>query len=409
MPGLTWRAEDGIRRNPAPPPVDDLDALPLPAHELTPRSLAATVESGRGCPWTCSFCSTSAFFARKHRARGAASLVDELTVLAQRGVAHVTFTDDIFTVNKRQVLALCDELDRRPPGIAWGCSTRIDCVTPQLLARMAAAGCQGILYGVETASPRMQKVMGKRLDIRKVVPTMQATLAAGIRPYCTFIYGFPEATPEDLALTTAMVCKLAVMGVNVTAQTLAVLPDTPYAHSHGAQLQFDGYTSLSRAALTHAELARAAADPGLFSSFHYLESGAGTRRELIAAALFTNLLRQFQHTARVAGFDGAVDPFAALREAPPSDQELFGNFDPFGTRLIGSLATGDAADVFAVEAAALSLRLRLLQGVPGPDSFEHVAAQALEPLFEGTAERERGETRYRVQLWGETGVRLVRV
>ena len=62
-----------------------------------------------------------------------------------------------FTVDKRWARAFCDAMIGRGPPLAWGCSTRIDCVDPELLTLMAKARCDSILYGVETGSPRLQR------------------------------------------------------------------------------------------------------------------------------------------------------------------------------------------------------------------------------------------------------------
>jgi radical SAM superfamily enzyme YgiQ (UPF0313 family) len=351
VPGLTQRGPEGTLVRTAPPaPCLDLDALPSPAHDLAPHRPVATVESGRGCPWACRFCSTSAFFARKHRARSAPSLVAELHRLAQRGVRHVTFTDDIFTVDRRQVDALCDALIAQPAALAWGCSTRIDCVTAPLLQRMAAAGCESILFGVETGSARLQRAMGKRLDVSKVEPVVAQTLAAGIRPYCTFIFGFPEGTPEDLAQTLRLIRRLATQGVHVTAQTLAVLPDTPYYHERQSDLRWDGHTSLSRASLTPGEAARARANPALFSSFHYLPSPAAPRETLIRLAQLTNVLRHFPSTARWGRFDAEGDPFAVLVQQ---------SVDPRTAIRHAASIGGPMADAYwRLETTALDQRMR---------------------------------------------------
>ena len=402
VPGLMRRDPSGaVVQNPPPPPRFDLDTLPIPAHDLAPDALVATVESGRGCPWACKFCSTSAFFARRHRARAHENIVEELWALHRRGVRHVTFTDDIFTVDRKAVRAFCALMLERGPPLRWGCSTRIDCVDADLLRLMAAARCDGVLYGVETGSPALQKRMGKRLDVAKVLPTVALTAQAGIVPYCTFIFGFPDETAEDLADTLALVRRLLAAGVRVTAQTLAILPDTPYHRELAGDLQLDGFTSLSRAGLSASERAWVSAHPALFSSFFHLPCPAAPRATLVAAALLTNLLRQLPRTAAAADFGERVDPFAGLETALPDDEDLrwADDFDARGLDLVAAavqraaqnLPATEAAALratFALERAALSVRTAWMNGHdtprvgvgPGPGVFLH-APEGAEPLL----------------------------
>lgn len=362
VPGLMRRGPGGAPlTNPAPPPRFDLDTLPIPAHDLAPDAKVATVESGRGCPWACKFCSTSAFFARRHRARAHENIVEELWVLHRRGVRHVTFTDDIFTVDRKAVRAFCALMLERGPPLRWGCSTRIDCVDADLLRLMAAARCDGVLYGVETGSAALQKRMGKRLDVAKVLPTVALTAQAGIVPYCTFIFGFPDETAEDLAETLLLVRRLLAAGVRVTAQTLAILPDTPYHREQAADLRLDGFTSLSRAGLSATERAWVAAHPALFSSFFHLPCPAAPRAVLVAAALLTNLLRQLPATAAAADFGGATDPFAGLEDALPAGENLSwaDDFDEFGLSFVAQRVRQAADALPPAEAAALEATFAL--------------------------------------------------
>ncbi|MCA9538623.1 MAG: B12-binding domain-containing radical SAM protein [Myxococcales bacterium] len=403
VPGLSWRQGGRVVENAPGPPCDDLDALPRPAWDLLPPGPVAAVESGRGCPWACTFCSTSAFFARRHRTRSPASLIDELRWLAtHRGVRHVTFTDDIFTVDKRAVRAFCEAFIAAGRPLAWGCSTRIDCVDDALLQLMAQAGCDGILYGVETGSARLQRVMGKKLRVERVLPTVEATRAAGITPYCTFIFGFPEETPEDLAASLALVRALVERDVRTTAQTLCVLPDTPYHREQVGALRFDGYTSLSRATLTADELLAVKAHPAIFSSFHHLDSPAAPRDFLIAATQMTNLLRHFSQTVRRDGFG---DVFAALRDGIDAgrwDADILrGDFDEAGAALIGDcVADDDGRAIFALEAATLRARRRALAG-EAVEGFVHVSDRPLEPLLAGARHVAPAPHDYEVRLIGD--------
>ncbi len=86
------------------------------------------------------------------------------------------------------------------PGTAlqWSCSARTDCVDEELLDLMVRAGCEGIFFGVETGSPRMQKIIDKHLDIERAHEIIDAVERLGIRSTISLIVGFPEETWEDV-------------------------------------------------------------------------------------------------------------------------------------------------------------------------------------------------------------------
>src|SRR5262249_2468707 len=112
-------------------------------HHYPIRELGLTtlsVEAGRGCPFQCTFCSTASFFGRKYRLKSPEKLCEELDFLhAEYGLGHFSLTHDLFTVDRRKVIAFCREVAGR--GYSWDCSARTDCVDEELLALMSEAGC----------------------------------------------------------------------------------------------------------------------------------------------------------------------------------------------------------------------------------------------------------------------------
>ena len=157
LPGLTYRTNGRVVRNPDVPLVRDLDGLPVPAYHLFPYSMhgAAAVDVGRGCPFACSFCSTSTFWRRQARNKSTERIIKEMWMLKrQYEVTRFTFMHDLFTLNKRRLRDFCDRLQEEKMDISWSCSARVDCVDAQLLRRMADSGCAAVFYGVETGSPR---------------------------------------------------------------------------------------------------------------------------------------------------------------------------------------------------------------------------------------------------------------
>mgnify|MGYP000153288952 FL=1 len=202
--GLSYRAGGRTVRNQDAPLVMDLDHLPYPAFDLlsTFQSKRLHVEAGRGCPFQCSFCATSRFFRRRFRMKSAKRLVDEMVAMHQAyGTQKFDLVHDLFTADSKRVLAFCDALQRSGIRCRWTCSARADGLRPEILAAMAQAGCASIYLGVETGSPRMQKAIRKRLDLKKVDAALDLCEQLEMGTTVSFIVGFPEEEQSDLELT----------------------------------------------------------------------------------------------------------------------------------------------------------------------------------------------------------------
>ncbi len=287
-PGLTYRGEDRIVRNPDPALLPDLDELPMPAYDLLPYSPAASgaIDAGRGCPFRCTFCSTSTYWRRTFRLKSIARILAEMRHLQERfGATVFSFQHDLFTFRKDRVREFCRALRAEGWQVRWSCSARVDTVDEALLSEMAEAGCCGIFYGVETASPRLQREIKKRLNLNRVLPILRATAAQGIAPTASFICGFPGETAGDLQQTFAMIQDLLLEPrVSVQLHLLGPEPGAPDYALHRNRLRYDGYFSdIAGTAYSMTEPDWFQQHPDIFSSFHYYETD-GLPRDLVKGA-----------------------------------------------------------------------------------------------------------------------------
>ena len=161
--------DDGAFVNRPLTTIRDLDALPFPDRHMLP-DLAygyfhqdirltygkfTTVCSSRGCPFTCRYCSCAAFSQRRWRARTARNVVDELELLESDGYETVVFVDDNFTLNRKRVLGICEELRARKIHLRYYCEGRVDNAPYSLLREMKRAGFDDIKFGVESPTPHV--------------------------------------------------------------------------------------------------------------------------------------------------------------------------------------------------------------------------------------------------------------
>jgi radical SAM superfamily enzyme YgiQ (UPF0313 family) len=245
LPGLTFRRYGDVIRNRNAPVVRDLDSLPLPAFDLDPdlkhHSRGVHLEIGRGCPFACSFCSTNDFFRRNFRLKSPAKMLSEMQSIQEDfGSRYFSLVHDMYTVDRKRVVAFCETLLAAKAQFRWGCSARTDCVDEDLLRLMAEAGCAGIFFGIETGSPRLQDVINKKLDLDEARARIEQADRYGITMSVALIIGFPEETCDDLRDTVHFfIDSLRFDAAEPQVSLLAPLAATPIYEQHREQLVFD--------------------------------------------------------------------------------------------------------------------------------------------------------------------------
>ncbi|HEV7878742.1 B12-binding domain-containing radical SAM protein [Bradyrhizobium sp.] len=293
--GISYRDLRGdIVCNGGSPLIDDLDCLPVPAYDCYPLKQLGLktirVEAGRGCPFSCTFCSTASFFGRSYRLKSTPRLLAELDFLHQNyGYTDFKLNHDLFTVNRKKVAEFCEALKAR--NYTWSCSARVDCVDEQLLTLMRDAGCRNIYFGIETASARMQEISRKRLSVGLVEPTLDVTSALGIETTTSFITGYPEETLEDQDETLDMAGRLFCRpdGRNISQiHLLTPEPGTDLLARYGDRLLFDAHVSEFNFPMLQGDDRSLISDhPILFGNHHYFPSVVTRERHVFITSAWT--------------------------------------------------------------------------------------------------------------------------
>jgi radical SAM superfamily enzyme YgiQ (UPF0313 family) len=216
--GLIYKQDGRVIDNGRRGFIEDLDSIPFPAFDLMPLNkytlLGHKLEqfpmiTSRGCPFACRYCSSSLFLGRKFRARSAENVADEMEWLIDKfNAKHIAFSDDTFTLNRKRVEKICDEIKKRGLDIKWSCSSRVDTITSDLLRKMKSAGCVSIYYGIESASEEILRYYRKKIDFDKIRKAVELTKKAGIETICSFIIGAPAERKEDIKRTLKFAIKL---------------------------------------------------------------------------------------------------------------------------------------------------------------------------------------------------------
>jgi anaerobic magnesium-protoporphyrin IX monomethyl ester cyclase len=183
--------------------IENLDQLPLPARELLPmaryRALGTpcTVITSRGCPYSCIFCSGHRMFGPRVRFRSAGLVVDEIEKLQRDfGLAKINIVDDTFTLNHNHTRAVCEEMLRRNLKLKWSVFARVDRISEDLAQLMNRAGCEWVLFGVESADEGILKTIKKGTTPDQVRRGVKIAAEAGINVFNSFILGLPGESRE---------------------------------------------------------------------------------------------------------------------------------------------------------------------------------------------------------------------
>lgn len=227
-------------------PLAQPDDLPIPARELFPIEFYEepfhVLTATGSCPYRCPFCSASAVWEGCRRARSPRGVVQELRDLQRSyGVDYIFFSDDIFTLDKKWVYELLEEMKTLDFAMKWGCATRADLVDPDLLHAMATGGCQGIQYGVESGSQQILDTV-KHIKKEQVLAAVNAAVAEGIEIACSFMVPFPDDTIETIAETGEFMREVSDARADLILNFTCPFPGT-YFRDHAEEL---GLTILAK-------------------------------------------------------------------------------------------------------------------------------------------------------------------
>jgi anaerobic magnesium-protoporphyrin IX monomethyl ester cyclase len=229
--GLVYREHGLPVSNTAAPLVKDLDHdMPGVAWDLLPmskyrahnwhclghlqRQPYAAIYTTLGCPYHCSFCCIQAPFKSGEQAAGLNTdvnsyrfwspqrVIEEIDLLVNKyGVRNIKFADEMFVLNQRHVLGICDLIIERGYDLNIWAYARVDTVKDSMLDKLKRAGFTWLALGIEAADDRVLTDVDKRYEVGEVYDTVRKIKGAGINIIGNFIFGLPEDTAETMQET----------------------------------------------------------------------------------------------------------------------------------------------------------------------------------------------------------------
>ena len=105
-------------------------------------------------------------------------------------------------------MSLCEEIIRRNVKFVWSCNTRVNTVDAEMVRQMKKAGCIQMEYGIESGSPKILKILNKRISHEQAINAFRTTESAGIRTGASFMLGNPDEEISDIQMTFDLAKKL---------------------------------------------------------------------------------------------------------------------------------------------------------------------------------------------------------
>ncbi len=246
VPGVMTPANRGSGFQPRPL-SRDLDLLPLPNRTLTARYRrryhhgswvpSAAVETSRGCPFDCNFCSVWVFYARRARRRSPAGIMRDLERVPEH---DIFFTDDIAFIHRPSYEELGGRIKAAGMYRNFSAETRADLVVKyeDMFDLWRSVGMKTIFLGIEKIDDAGLESVRKRTDHEKNALAIRILQDKGIRPMTSFIVD-PQWTEEDFDRLEEYVQAMAIDQPAFTI--LTPLPGTELYEQYRDQLVTNNY------------------------------------------------------------------------------------------------------------------------------------------------------------------------
>jgi radical SAM superfamily enzyme YgiQ (UPF0313 family) len=211
----------------------NLDTLPLPEPRLWlefPGSTAIRipVQSRRGCPMDCIYCSTSTIEGRAVRRRSPAAVVQWLSGLREAGFRNFYFVDNTFNLPLSYAKDLCRKMIEANLDLDWWAIVYPKWVDAELVELMAKAGCTLVSLGFESGSEAVLQQLHKRFRCSEVRTISEAFAGAGIKRGGFLLLGGPGETRSTVEESLEFADGLQLDALKLTAG-IRIYPHTPLA------------------------------------------------------------------------------------------------------------------------------------------------------------------------------------
>ena len=231
IPGLVFRKQSGIVVNPGVTgPTDRVVTAadrpsPITAHYLA-TSGALNVQTQRGCPFRCCYCTYPLIEGRRRLERPAELVAEEFGELQRSGAKHAFIVDSVFNSSARHVREVCEALLKRDVRVSWGCFLRPQGLTAELVSLMVRAGLAHVEFGSDSFCDEVLTAYQKDFTFADITHSTELLRHQEVNACHFLIVGGPGETEVTLR-TTFEHSRLLGNAVILASVGMRVYPGTP--------------------------------------------------------------------------------------------------------------------------------------------------------------------------------------
>ncbi|HDM25016.1 MAG TPA: B12-binding domain-containing radical SAM protein [Thermoplasmatales archaeon] len=232
--GLSWQENKKFYHNEVSPFISNLDELPHSDFSLIHgwhkgiKGLVKKiipVQTSRGCPYNCKFCSVTQMFGRKIRYRSVEHVINELKQYDDHHY-HIFFYDDNFIADPKKAESLLLAIKDEGFSFSWSTQVRVDIARyPKLLSLAKETHCDGFYIGFESVNPESLVEMNKRQSVKDIIRAISEINKCQFHIHGMFIFGLDKDTQTVIDNTVQFALKHKIGSVQFAI--LTPLPGTP--------------------------------------------------------------------------------------------------------------------------------------------------------------------------------------
>jgi radical SAM superfamily enzyme YgiQ (UPF0313 family) len=202
IPGLVYRKDDQILRNPAQAIDPGKIIQPLRSSSMLDfyikESSVVNIQTQRGCPFTCCYCTYPLIEGRAVRKRSAQSVADEIEQVIAAGADYLFFVDSVFNISNDHVASICEEILKRKITCQWSCFLRPKGLTSDLMKLMKLAGLSHIEFGSDSLCDSVLESYGKDITFDDIYESSEYAREHRVHYAHFLIAGGPGETEATL-------------------------------------------------------------------------------------------------------------------------------------------------------------------------------------------------------------------
>ena len=262
-------------------PFVDMNDLPIPDRTLLPQKADyfnpvvkkvpyTTMQTSRGCPGKCIFCTAPTFYGRKLRYRSASNVLEEFRQIKRLGYKEVFIRDETFTAAKARNKEICNQMIAENMDLSWIANGRVDMIDKETMQLMKKAGCHLIKFGVESGSNKILNSYKKGTNTEQAEAAFRWAHEVGLDTHAHLVLGGPGETPGTISQTIKFVKEL-----------------DPTTASFGILTPYPGTELFEMVASKHPEIRDGSASNmnNLHTSGFYSESVCGLKSDYLSKAV----------------------------------------------------------------------------------------------------------------------------